>query len=147
MTWPATWRDSRMLSSIGSRNLRRFAPGWARCWLTVHVDIKKVTAYAKAAVGLSPVGGSDQAKVVDRAKTVGSRAGYVYLRSTVDGDSRPPTYRGSLRRGILHSNRLVRRVRGAAHDIAQIHRIVAANGACYRARTFEQVVAHRYPHW
>lgn len=108
----------------------------------VHVDVKKV--------GRIPAGGgwrihgrgSLQAKGVDRAKAAGTRAGYVYLHSAVDGFSRL-AYTEALDDekavtaiGFMHRAR----VWFAAHGITHIQRIVTDNGSCYRAKDFAHVL-------
>jgi transposase InsO family protein len=104
----------------------------------VHVDIKKV--------GRIPDGGgwrvhgrnSARNRTVRRATAAGTRAGYVYLHSAVDGYSRL-TYTEALDDekaitaiGFMHRARVF----FAAHGIDRIQRIVTDNGSCYRAKDF-----------
>jgi transposase InsO family protein len=104
----------------------------------VHVDVKKV--------GRIPDGGgwrahgrdSDRHRAARRAKTNGSRAGYLYLHSAIDGYSRL-AYTEALQdekaaTAIAFMHRA--RVFFAAHGITHIQRIVTDNGACYRASAF-----------
>jgi len=108
----------------------------------VHVDVKKV--------GRIPDGGgwrvhgkdSPRARTVKRATAAGTRAGYVYLHSAVDGYSRL-TYTEALGDekattaiGFMHRAR----VWFAAHGIDRIQRILTDNGSCYRAKDFVHVL-------
>jgi transposase len=92
----------------------------------VHLDVKKV--------GRIPNGGgwrihgrdSAQHRAVDRAKTAGTRAGYVYLHSIVDGFSRL-AYTEPLddEKGATAAGFLARaKIWFAAHGITHIHRVV-----------------------
>jgi transposase len=54
----------------------------------VHLDVKKVGRIPDGGGWRTHGRGSDQAKAVDRAKTKGARAGYLYLHSAIDGFSR-----------------------------------------------------------
>jgi transposase InsO family protein len=114
----------------------------------VHLDVKKV--------GRIPQGGgwrihgrdSDQAKTVDRAKTAGAKAGYVYLHSVVDGFSRL-AYTEPLddEKGTTAAAFLARaKVWFTAHGITHIHRVVTDNGACYRSRDFARIVGTKTRH-
>ncbi|MFA7431727.1 MAG: IS481 family transposase [Rhodospirillaceae bacterium] len=104
----------------------------------VHVDIKKVGRIPDGGGWRVHGRGSDHAKQVDRAKTAGARAGYVYLHSAVDGFSRLAytealgDEKASTAIGFMHRARLF----FAAHGILRIHRIVTDNGSCYRAKDF-----------
>ena len=93
-----------------------------------HLDMKKV--------GRIPDGGgwrihgrnSAQRRAVDRAKTAGAKAGYLYLHSIVDGFSRL-AYTEPLddEKGTTAAAFLARaKVWFAAHGITHIHRIVTA---------------------
>ena len=76
------------------------------------------------------------------AKTRGSRPGYTYLHSAVDGFSRLaytealPDEKARTAIGFIHRARAF----FAAHGITHIHRIVTDNGACYRANDFATVL-------
>ena len=96
-----------------------------------HLDVKKA--------GRIPDGGgwrihgrnSAQKRAVDRAKTAGANAGYLYLHSIVDGFSRL-AYTEPLddEKGATAAGFLARaKVWFAAHGITRIHRIVTDNGA------------------
>ncbi len=104
----------------------------------VHLDVKKA--------GRIPDGGgwrahgrdSEAARAVARTKQRGSRTGYVYLHSAIDGFSRLaytealPDEKAATAIGFLHRARAF----FAAHGITCIQRIVTDNGACYRAADF-----------
>ena len=113
-----------------------------------HLDVKKV--------GRIPDGGgwringrdSAQARSVDRAKTAGAKAGYVYLHSIVDGFSRLayteplPDEKGTTAAAFLARAK----VWFAAHGITHIHRVVTDNGACYRSNDFARIVGTKTRH-
>ena len=108
----------------------------------VHVDVKKV--------GRMPDGGgwcihgrdSPKARAVERAKKRGTRRGYVYLHSAVDGHTRL-AYTEALddEKGMTAAEFLERaRTWFAANGITSIERIVTDNGACYRSKVFAEAV-------
>lgn len=108
----------------------------------VHVDIKKVGRIPDGGGWRVHGKGSVQAKAVAVATAAGTRAGYVYLHSAVDGYSRL-TYTEALSDekaitaiGFMHRAR----VWFAAHGIDRIQRIVTDNGSCYRAKDFVHVL-------
>jgi transposase InsO family protein len=114
----------------------------------VHLDVKKV--------GRIPDGGgwrihgrnSAQHRAVDRAKTAGAKAGYVYLHSIIDGFSRL-AYTEPLadEKGATAAAFLARaKVWFAAHGITHLHRIVTDNGACYRSADFARIVGTKSRH-
>ena len=91
---------------------------------------------------------SAQKRAVDRAKTAGAKAGYLYLHPIVDGFSRL-AYTEPLddEKGTTAAAFLARaKVWFAAHGITHIHRIVTDNGACYRSNDFARIVGHRTRH-
>ena len=108
----------------------------------IHLDVKKV--------GRIPDGGgwrvhgrdSTQHRAVDRAKTAGTRAGYTYLHSALDGFTRlayteaHDNETAATAIGFLHRARVF----FAAHGINRYTRIVTDNGSCYRARAFTRAV-------
>lgn len=113
-----------------------------------HLDVKKV--------GRIPDGGgwrvhgrdSDQKRAVDRTKTAGAKAGYVYLHSIVDGFSRL-AYTEPLadEKGATAAGFLARaKVWFAAHGITHIHRIITDNGSCYRSGDFARIVGAKTRH-
>lgn len=108
----------------------------------VHVDVKKV--------GRIPDGGgwrvhgrdSPESRAVERTKRRGTRRGYVYLHSAIDGHTRL-AYTEALdnEKGLTAAEFLERAKRWfAAHGIATIERIVTDNGACYRSRVFSEAL-------
>jgi len=114
----------------------------------VHLDVKKV--------GRIPDGGgwrvhgrdSDQHKAVERAKTAGARAGYVYLHSIIDGFSRL-AYTEPLddEKGATAAAFLARaKVWFAAHGITHLHRVITDNGSCYRSADFARIVGAKTRH-
>jgi transposase InsO family protein len=104
----------------------------------VHVDIKKVGRIPDGGGWRVHGRGSNHAKKVERAKTAGARAGYVYLHSAVDGFSRLAytealsDEKAATAIGFMHRARVF----FAAHNIVHIHRVVTDNGSCYRATDF-----------
>ena len=76
------------------------------------------------------------------ATKAGTRAGYVYLHTAVDGFSRLayteslPDEKAVTAIGFMHRARLL----FAAHGIIHIQRIVTDDGACYRAKDFAHVL-------
>lgn len=104
----------------------------------VHLDVKKV--------GRIPDGGgwrvhgknSPEARATARAKTRGIRAGYVYLHSAIDGNTRL-AYTESLENEKADTAvAFLSRARAwfAQHGIMKIERIITDNGACYRSSAF-----------
>lgn len=101
-------------------------------------------------VGRIPAGGgwrvhgrdSPQARAVERAKKRGTRSGYVYLHTAIDGHTRL-AYTESLdnEKGTTAAE-FLERARGwfAAHGITMIERIITDNGACYRSKVFAEAV-------
>lgn len=87
--------------------------------------------------------GSTHAKTVDRAKKRGTRTGYVYLHSIVDGFSRLAyTEALSDEKGVTAVGFINRaKVFFAAHGIARFTRVVTDNGACYRSTVFARTLA------
>lgn len=114
----------------------------------VHLDVKKV--------GRIPEGGgwrvhgrhSDHQRAVDRAKTAGAKAGYIYLHSAVDGFSRLaytealPDEKGKTAAGFLARAKVWFR----AHGITHFHRVVTDNGSCYRSADFARIVGAQSRH-
>lgn len=104
----------------------------------VHIDVKKA--------GRIPDGGgwrvhgknSPEAKAVARTKTRGTKAGYVFLHSAIDGHSRLAYTEAQEDEKAITAVAFLDRARAwfAAHGITQIERIVTDNGSCYRAAAF-----------
>jgi transposase InsO family protein len=144
---------SRQLITLGLNRRRFLDPSGdlnrvpqriiARCpGHMVHVDVKKVGRIPDGGGWRVHGKGSAQAKAVAVATAAGTRAGYVYLHSAVDGYSRL-TYTEALTDekavtaiGFMHRAR----VWFAAHGIDRIQRIITDNGSCYRARDFTHVL-------
>ncbi|MEC8761152.1 MAG: IS481 family transposase [Actinomycetota bacterium] len=109
----------------------------------VHLDVKKV--------GRIPDGGgwrahgkdSPEARAVARTKTRGTRAGYVYLHSAIDGYSRLAYTEALPNEQAATAVAFLARARAwfAAHGITHIERIVTDNGSCYRASAFADAPA------
>lgn len=134
------------LNGENNRKPRRITARWPGHM--AHLDVKKV--------GRIPDGGgwrihgrdSDEKRAVDRAKTAGTRRGYVYLHSIVDGFSRL-AYTEPLadEKGATAAAFLARaKVWFAAHGITHIHRVVTDNGACYRSGDFARIIGNQTRH-
>ncbi|EHY91120.1 IS481 family transposase [Saccharomonospora azurea] len=108
----------------------------------VHLDVKKVGRIPDGGGWRVHGRGSDQARAVARTKQRGSRTGYVYLHSAVDGFSRLaytealPDEKARTAIGFVYRARAF----FTAHGITHIQRIVTDNGACYRAADFATVL-------
>jgi transposase InsO family protein len=108
----------------------------------VHVDVKKVGRIPDGGGWRVHGRGSPQAHAVARNKTRGSRTGYVYLHSAVDGYSRLAYTEALPDEKAVTAIAFLDRARAwfAAHGIVQIERIVTDNGPCYRASAFAAAV-------
>ncbi|WP_430335860.1 IS481 family transposase [Rhodococcus sp. ACT016] len=108
----------------------------------VHVDIKKVGRIPDGGGWRVHGRGSDHAKTVDRGKKRGTRTGYVYLHSIVDGFSRLaytealPDEKGVTAVGFINRAKVF----FAAHGITRFTRVVTDNGACYRSTVFARTL-------
>ena len=104
----------------------------------IHVDVKKVGRIPDGGGWRAHGRGSDADRAVDRAKTKGAKAGYVYLHSAVDGFSRlaytEPLANETAKTAIGFFARA--RAFFAAHGIGRITRVITDNGSCYRAAAF-----------
>jgi transposase InsO family protein len=108
----------------------------------VHLDVKKV--------GRIPDGGgwrahgrdSPQARAAARAKTRGSRPGYTYLHSAIDGFTRLAYTEALDDEKATTAVAFLIRAKSwfATHGITHVERIVTDNGACYRAHAFAEAV-------
>lgn len=127
-------------SGESNRAPRRIVARWPGHM--VHVDVKKVGRIPDGGGWRAHGRGSVQAKAVNRAKTAGARAGYVYLHSALDGYSRLAYTEALTDEKSSTAIAFMHRARAffAAHGIAHIHRIVTDNGACYRAKDFVKVL-------
>jgi transposase InsO family protein len=114
----------------------------------VHLDVKKVGRIPDGGGWRIHGRGSAQAKAVNRTKTVGVKAGYVYLHSAIDGFSRL-AYTEPLadEKGATAAAFLARaKVWFAAHGITHLHRVVTDNGACYRSADFARIIGAQTRH-
>lgn len=104
----------------------------------VHLDVKKT--------GRIPDGGgwrahgrdSAEARAVARTKERGTRTGYVYLHSAIDGHTRLAYTEALENEQAATAIAFLGRAREwfAKHGITKIERIITDNGACYRAQAF-----------
>ncbi len=108
----------------------------------IHIDVKKVGRIPDGGGRRIHGRGSPQAKAVERTKARGSRTGYVFLHSAIDGYSRlaytealPDEKAATAVAFLDHA-----RAWFAAHGITTIERIVTDNGACYRAHAFRDAM-------
>ena len=116
----------RFLDPTGAcnRTPRRITARWPGHML--HLDVKKVGRIPDGGGWRAHGRGSTQAKTVARRKAAGSRAGYVYLHSAVDGFSRLaytealPDEKAATAIGFTHRARAF----FAAHGITHVQRIV-----------------------
>ncbi len=86
--------------------------------------------------------GSDHAKAVGRTKTRGTRTGYVFLHTAVDGYSRLAYTEALPDEKATTAIGFVFRARAffTAHGIDRIERIITDNGSCYRTKDFAKVL-------
>ncbi len=132
----------RFLDPTGATNRapRRIAAHWPGHM--VHLDIKKVGVIPDGGGWRVHGKGSEQARLAERTKNTGTRTGYTYLHSAVDGFSRLaytealPDEKAATAIGFTHRARAF----FARHGITRIHRIVTDNGSCYRAHDFATVL-------
>ena len=113
-----------------------------------HLDVKKVGRIPDGGGWRIHGRGSAQHRAIDRAKTAGAKAGYVYLHSIIDGFSRL-AYTEPLddEKGTTAAAFLARaKVWFAAHGITHLHRIITDNGACYRSNDFARIVGANTRH-
>ena len=97
----------------------------------VHLDVKKVGRIPDGGGWRTHGRGSTQAKTVERAKTAGSRAGYVYLHSAVDGFSRLAYTEALADETAKTAVGFWARSQAwfAAHGITRITRVITDNGS------------------
>ncbi|PFG32888.1 IS481 family transposase [Sanguibacter antarcticus] len=109
----------------------------------VHLDVKKVGRIPDGGGWRAHGRGSEAAKAVDRAKTRGARAGYVYLHSAVDGFSRLAYTEALPDEKAVTTIAFWARARAffTAHGITRFTRVVTDNGSNYRARDFHRTIA------
>jgi transposase InsO family protein len=108
----------------------------------LHLDVKKVGRIPDGGGWRAHGRGSEQDKAAQRAKARGTRAGYVYMHSAVDGFSRLAYTEHLSDEKAATTIGFFCRARAffAAHGINRIVRVVTDNGANYRARDFGRTV-------
>jgi transposase InsO family protein len=104
----------------------------------VHLDVKKVGRIPDGGGWRVHGRGSPQDRAVARTKKRGSRTGYVYLHSAIDGFSRLAYTEALENEQAVTAVAFLSRAQEwfAAHGITHIERIVTDNGACYCAKAF-----------
>ncbi|MFB7669255.1 IS481 family transposase [Kitasatospora sp. NPDC056138] len=109
----------------------------------VHIDVKKVGRIPDGGGWRVHGKGGEQAKAVDRTKKRGTRTGYVFLHSAIDGYSRLAHTEALPDEKAATAVEFLDRARTwfADHGITTIERIVTDNGACYRAHAFRDAMA------
>ncbi|MEU8994780.1 IS481 family transposase [Streptomyces caniferus] len=114
----------------------------------VHLDVKKVGRIPDGGGWRVHGRGSGQAKAVGRAKSAGTKRGYMYLHSALDGFSRL-AYTEPLadEKGSTAAAFLARaKAWFAAHGVIHLHRVVTDNGACYRSGDFARTIGGQTRH-
>ena len=109
----------------------------------VHLDVKKVGKIPDGGGWRTHGRGSEQAKAAARSKKKsGTRAGYTYLHSIVDGFSRLAYTEALPNETAQTTIAFFHRARAffAAHGIHRLVRVVSDNGSNYRARDFHRTV-------
>lgn len=104
----------------------------------VHLDVKKVGRIPDGGGWRVHGRGSQQDRAVARTKKRGTRPGYVYLHSAIDGYSRLAYTEAHENEQAVTAVAFLARAREwfAAHGITHIERIVTDNGACYCSKAF-----------
>lgn len=108
----------------------------------VHLDVKKVGRIPDGGGWRAHGKGSEKAKIVARAKTRGTKTGYIYLHSAVDGSSRLAYTEALPDEKAVTAVAFLGRAKAwfAAHGVTQIERVVTDNGSCYRSAAFREAV-------
>ena len=108
----------------------------------VHLDVKKVGRIPDGGGWRAHGRGSAQDRAAQRAKTKGTRAGYVYLHSAVDGFSHLAYTEHLPDETAPTTITFFHRARAffAAHGIHRFTRVITDNGANYRAKDFTRTV-------
>lgn len=104
----------------------------------VHLDVKKVGRIPDGGGWRAHGRGSEQTRAAQRTKTGGTKSGYVYLHSAVDGFSRLAYTEPLPDEKAATTVAFLSRARAffAAHGIHRVVRVVTDNGANYRAAVF-----------
>jgi transposase InsO family protein len=108
----------------------------------VHIDVKKVGRIPDGGGWRVHGRGTDQAKAVARTTKRGTRTGYVFLHSAIDGYSRLAYTEALPDEQAATAIAFMHRAKAwfAAHGITRIERIVTDNGAFYRAKAFTRAL-------
>ena len=106
-----------------------------------HIDVKKAGRIPDGGGWRVHGRGSPEAKAADRTKK-GTRAGYTYLHSAIDGHTRLAYTEALSDEKATTAVAFLNRARAwfAAHGIVKIERIVTDNGACYRSHAFAEAL-------
>lgn len=107
----------------------------------VHIDVKKAGRIPDGGGWRVHGRGSPEAKAADRTKK-GTRAGFTYLHSAIDGHTRLAYTEALSDEKATTAVAFLNRARAwfAAHGIVKIERIVTDNGACYRSHAFAEAL-------
>lgn len=110
----------------------------------VHLDVKKVGRIPNGGGWRAHGKGSEKAKAVARQKTRGTKTGYVYLHSAIDGHTRLAYTEALPDETAATAVAFLGRARAwfAKHGIAGIERVVTDNGSCYRSAAFHDAVGN-----
>lgn len=110
----------------------------------VHLDVKKVGRIPDGGGWRVHGKGSEKAKAVARKKTRGTKTGYVYLHSAIDGHTRLAYTEALPDEKAVTAVAFLGRARAwfAEHGIAGIERVVTDNGSCYRSAAFGDAVGN-----
>ena len=110
----------------------------------VHLDVKKVGRIPDGGGWRVHGKGSEKAKAVARQKTRGTKTGYVYLHSAIDGHTRLAYTEALPDEKAATAVAFLGRARAwfAKHGIAGIERVVTDNGSCYRSAAFHDAVGN-----
>lgn len=134
------WRRHLDTGGESNRRPRRIIARYPGHML--HLDVKKAGRIPDGGGWRAHGRGSDQDKSAQRAKTRGTKGGYVYLHSAVDGFSRLAYTEHLTDEKAATTIAFFARARAsfAAHGINRIVRVVTDNGANYRASAFARTV-------
>lgn len=108
----------------------------------VRLDVKKVGRIPDGGAWRVHGKGSEAAKAVARTKARGTKIGYVFLHSAIDGYSRLAYTEALPDEKAVTAVAFLGRAKAwfAAHGIARIERVVTDNGSCYRAAAFREAI-------
>ncbi len=116
---------------------------WAHPGDLIHVDVKKLGRIPDGGGWRIHGRGSAHHQANQRAKSAGTRAGYVYLHTAIDDHSRLAYTEELLdEKGATAAGFWTRAVKFfRRHGIRRIHRVLTDNGACYRSFAFAAALA------